>query len=551
MRFGPPHPAFPFYHLSHTFSKDRFGPFQITEVRVNGEEVRDFEINDDGDSAFDLEVTGRMDLEITVRCDWEKGGRYELEVAGKGEGDLPVKLEAEGRAEGAMGYWNRDWKHYAAVVVEETAGLERVQEPVHVKMALYADRLYDPEREIRVVEVGKEGYREVASQVYHVATWNDASLVNRVETDPESGVRIVRYLPTTTLEVAFFADAAPREEKVYLVFYGNPAAPSPDYVSDLSVSGEHIGQSVENGLFRFDLDEESGAFFTILLKQGKNVVLEHKLETNGAIHWNPGAYAPPHAWVHASDWVSPQFEQVSGPIFHMTKRCAPLPHMDDVWVMITYVFYAGKPYVITTSMTEVREERFVKTIRNGEIVFNHEALNEFVYKASDGTVKGFPIEGSRPHPAHAVHVPYDVPWLAFINRARGIGFCGITLDVASTNRYGGLSDAEQPYFYVANGPWIYWSRALNYSFGSNNPSRMIRAQKGSIYYEKTAYMPFVFRAPDSDTFQVVAGVADRLNRPLSARYHLDTDNRNNKNWVVPILVEPFDEGVEGALGAEK
>ena len=30
--------------------------------------------------------------------------------------------------------------------------MKRVQEPVHLKMALYADRLTDPEKEIRVVE---------------------------------------------------------------------------------------------------------------------------------------------------------------------------------------------------------------------------------------------------------------------------------------------------------------------------------------------------------------------------------------------------------------
>jgi hypothetical protein len=42
-----------------------------------------------------------------------------------------------------------------------------------------------------------------------------------------------------------------------------------------------------------------------------------------------------------------------------------------------------------------------------------------------------------------------------------------------------------------------------------------------------------------------------LRNPLHVSYHLDTDNRNNTGWVIPVLVEPFDEGVEGAVGTEK
>jgi hypothetical protein len=557
MGFGYPSSNYPYYHLKYTFPKDEFGAFKVETVMVNGEEVRDFDMTDDGESRWDKKITGNSDLAMTVRCVWEKGESYNLTVKGIDEGGKTVVLQASGMAESGWGYWNKNWKYYATVVLEEEDGIKRVQEPVHIKMALYADRLTDPAREIRVAEFDpymmnstKGPHMEVPSQVYHIATWDDRSLIDEVETG-ESGERVIRYLPTTTLEVAFFADVERYSEKVYLVFYGNPNADAPVYEADLVVSGEEIGQSIENEMNIFDLDDNSGAFFTIFLKQGKDAVLEHKLETNGAIHWNPGAYSPPHAWVHASDWQNPHFEQVSGPVFHMTKRWAPLPHMDNVHVMITYVFYAGKPYVITTSYTELEEEIFVKTIRNGEIVFNHVELNEFVYLTPRGNIDGFMIEGSRPHPAHAIHIPYDTPWQAFINREKGIGFAGITLELANTNKYGGLSDAEYPYFYVANGPWIYWSRALNYSFGSNNTSRMIRAKKGSIYYEKTAYMPFVLGEKSPDEFRMVEEADAMLRNPLHVSYHLDTDNRNNKGWVVPILVEPFDEGVEGAVGAQE
>ncbi|MFC1725399.1 hypothetical protein ACFL4T_07210 [candidate division KSB1 bacterium] len=521
-------------------------------------EVRDFEISDDGDSPYDKKITGNNNLNVKARCSWEKGKWYTLEVKGIDSNNKDVFLKAKGLSEGGFGYWDNKWKYYAAVVVKERAGLERTGEPVHLKMALYSDRLTNPENEIRVVELNprlsnnrKTFYREIPSQVYNINNWAEKELLEKEEIDENSKEKIVRYLPTTTLEAAFFADIYPYSEKIYLIFYGNPEAKKPEYSTDLRISGPEIGQTVENDLFKFDLDDNSGAFFSIFLKQGKDVVLEHKLETNGAVHWNPGVYSPPHAWVHASDWKNPDFEQVSGPVFHMTKRHAMLPHMDNVKVMITYMFYSGKPYVVTTSLTEVLDEIYVKALRNGEIVFNHEQLDEFAYKSKMGDIKTMKIGGSQPHPEHAIRVPYDTPWLAFVNRDKKIGFGGVLLGLANTNRMGGLADAEQPYIYVANGPWIYFSRALNYSFGSNNPSRMIRVKEGSIYFEKTAYVPFVLGDSRDTEYKILEDISAHLNHPLEVMYYLDTDNRNNKSWVIPILVEPFDEGVEGAVGGDK
>ncbi|RKY88199.1 hypothetical protein DRQ09_03240 [candidate division KSB1 bacterium] len=558
MKFGYPSSNFPYYYLSYTFSRDKFPAFEVKEVSVNNIEVRDFKMTDDGDNAYDKKVTGNTDLSITVRCNWEKGKWYSLTVKGTDENDKPVVLNAKGYAENGRGYWNNDWKYYATVILKETDGIKRVQEPVHIKMALYADRLTDPEKEIRVIEIdpyklrrNKNPYREIPSQVYNIYTWNNRKLINKVEVDKDTGKRIIRYLPTTTLDVAFFADVLPYSEKVYLVFYGNPDALKPFYTSDLQISGPEIGQTVENNMFKIDLDDKSGAFFTIFMKQGKNVLLEHKLETNGAVHWNPGCYSPPHSWVHASDWENPDFKQITGPVFHMTKRNALLPHLNNVKAMITYIFYSGKPYVITTTLMEILEDIYVKALRNGEIVFNHKQFNEFVYKSPMGNIKGIKIKGSKPHPGHAIEIPYNTPWLAFINREKKIGFGGITIELVNTNKSGGLDDVEQPYIYVANGPWIYWSRALHYTFGSNNTSRMSRVAKGSIYYEKNAYMPFVLGDKSTEEFKTIEDISLILKHPLHKRYFLDTDNRNNREWVAPILVEPFDEGVKGAIGGKK
>ncbi len=570
MSFGYPTGTFQFYHLTYTFEKENVLPFILNKVSVNGQEIRDFTISGIDDKTiairgyqrrypqYNKKVTGNTDVSLTVRCNWQKGLQYTLSVKGIDESGQQVILSAKGIPENKFDYWNPEWKYYATVVLKENAGIRRVQEPVHLKMAFYTDRLTDPENEIRVVEYDpyqkanpKGPFKEIPSQVYHIHTWKDNELIDTIEKDEESGTQIVRYLATTTFEVAFFANVYPYSEKIYLVFYGNPDAEKPDYPTDLKISGPEIGQIIENKKMRIDLDNNSGAIFAIFLKQGKDILLEHKLETNGAIHWNPGAYSPPHAWVHTSDWKKVQFEQVSGPVFHMTKRYAPLPHMENVMVTITYIFYAGKPYMISSSLTEVTDDFYGKALRNGEIVFNHEELNEFAYKTLMGEIKEIKIESALRHPEHVVDIPYNVPWVAFVNSQKKIGFGSIALELTNTNKYGGMSDAEQPYYYVANGPWIYFSRALNYSFGSNNPSRMIRSAKGSMYFEKTAFIPFLLGGSQPDKYTMIENTDTLLRHPLHVSYYLDTDNRNNTGWVIPILVEPFDEGVKGAVGKEK
>ena len=57
-------------------------------------------------------------------------------------------------------------------------------------------------------------------------------------------------------------------------------------------------------------------------------------------------------------------------------------------------------------------------------------------------------------------------------------------------RFGQPPSETQPYFYVQNGPWIYWARPNVYPFGGQNFTRMMPVRAGSFYYEKNAWMAF-------------------------------------------------------------
>ncbi len=552
IQFLMPSAESPTYRVSVTIPAGEGHDGRIDRIEVNGVECRDYALVQEGRELYDRRSTVGAPLTIIARVDWHAGRDVGLSVTWEETGERWQATDRPGPT--SPGWWDQSWRYYAGVLVSETAGLLRHGEPVHVTMGLFADRLSDPMREIRVVtyaptdeRADDRGYVEVPSQVYHVNTWEDEEILSIEERDEETGEKIMRYSPTTTLEVAFLADVPPHGTQPYLVFYGNPDAPQPSYETGLSVEGEGLGATVENEFYRIGHAATSGAIFTIEVKQGVNVVLEHKLETNGAVQWNPDMYAPPHSWVHASDWEAPEHEIVCGPVFCMFRRWAPLPHQPDVIASSTNVYYAGKPYVLVTETTVFEQDTYVKAVRQAEVVFNHEVLDEFAYVDPLGAVQSFEVEGSRPHPEHAIVLPLETPWMTLFSREKQVAFAYIPLEDAATSLTGGTPRLEDPYFYVQNGPWVYLARALVYPFGSNNASRMVHVPRGALYLSKTAYAP-MWLTDGYDTFQPLQDLRALLREPLGVRVFHDTDQRTPKGWVAPILTEPFDEGVDGAIG---
>lgn len=571
--FGTPEPGSPYHHVTVTLAGAALQPGKVSLVEVDGMRNRDarfFNIGlqeapsmerpgAPGGETYDSRVAGTCDFKVIAPCPWTNGSEHSLCVDITLDSGRKVRFSHKGTAPQRGGYWNAAWPHYVSITVHETAGLARRGEPVHLSLGLFADDVTDPAAELRVVSfdpdhpaAGQDGYVIAPWQVTSVHTWRDAKVLATEEKDAETGELIHRYDPTTTVDLVFLADAAPHEEKVYQVLYGNSSARADRLQTDLKVEQlTDLGQAVETSYYRFGLAANSGAIETVtLLGEGDPVLLEHKLETNGAVHWNPDCYAPPIPWVHASDWEKPEFRQISGPLVHRTRRYAPLPHMDNVLANVSYTFYAGQPYILSSSVMEVTDDIFVQALRNGEIVFNHAVLNEFVWKDATGKVQSLAIESSRKHPIHALEIPADVAWMAFINREKKVGFASILMAYDNNNRYGDPASEAQPYIYVQNGPWIYWSRVMVYPFGTANFTRLMPVRKGSIYIEKSAYLPFRLAAGDRP-FAVVERLQRQLTHPLHVHEWMATDDRTPDKWIMPLLTMPFDEGVTEAVGSQK
>lgn len=528
--------------------------WSVDRVAVDGTRVRDFLVYQDGREVDKLAIKakgGRIALEVKARHIWRPEAEtvLKVELVEPRSGDIQV-VETSGRAPAGRGYWDPAWKSYLALVVSEDHGVPRVAYPVHATLGVLADYLRSPD-EVRVVKAewnGAElGYREVPSQVYDVVTWNDPKVLAVEEKDAKTGEKVVRYHPTTSFSVAFMAEVGASAKATYLVFYNNPSAPRPAYTTDLSVKkGRGLGRTVENGFYRIALHETSGVIHEIVEKS-TGILLEHKLETNGAIHWNPDVYAPPHAWYHSSDWTDPEATEVeAGPVFYSLNLKGRLPQPEGVDVGIRYRFYAGSPVVMVESVTTVGKDTFVMALRNAEVVFNKAVFTKAAFKR-DGRTEILYFATAKVHPDHAAVLRPDTPWVSFFDDGKGVGFAALYLDMATPNLNGGPASLEQPFLYIQNGPWYYVSRGFVYSFATNNQTRMLPVKAGSVYYERNAWIAFPYPKTEG-----IGAYLDRqfgeLKYPLAVMEDLETYKESPEGWVVPILTEPFEEGVKGATG---
>ncbi len=586
LSFATPTAHDPYHHAVLVLAKEAIEPGTVTRVEVDGVRNRDARFFNEGPrdpqatgeslegETYTKQVDGSRDFRVLVPVDWTNGSQHTVSVTLAPTNGEPRTFSKRAKAPDKGGYWSVEWPHSHSLVVTESAGVRRDGEPVTVAIALFADEIGDPKSDLRVVtydpthpKAGPDGYVVAPHQLLEVSTWDEPTILGMEEKDAETGEMVHRFHPTTTVELVFLADVQAYESRVYQVVYGNKNATPPQTESSLRVQqGEGLAQTIENGLYRCVTTPGSGAVDTFEILGGESpILLEHHVETNGAIHWNPEFYSPPSPWVHASDWgtvaidvktgehrqyPSPNFKQYSGPVLHRTERYAPLPEQEHALVSITYEFYPNQPYIMMSSYEEISGDHFVQALRNNELVFNKEVFNEFVWLDPQGIVQSLDLETSRKHPVHAVEIPAETPWMAFINRDKKVGFASLNLAFEVGNRYAKLPSEAQPYIYVQNGPWYYFSRPIVYPFGGKNQTRMMPVRDGSFYYEKAAWLPFRF-PEGGNPFSEIESLQKKLSKPLEVVEWQRTNARTPEKWVMPILTQPFDEGVEGAVSAQK
>ncbi|MCG8308736.1 MAG: hypothetical protein MI975_15185 [Cytophagales bacterium] len=562
---GYPVPAIPYYHFKADLELPYESVIEVT-ANVNGKPVRFTNLYREGEfhdmnlphqshrppSGYGLSENGTIykNPSVTAWVKWEPGREYNIEIAVRlkknikaSKNDIWISKTTRVKAPEGADVFDKAWKNYKSVVLTETAGIERVSEAVEVLLPFYPDEAFDIKREIRVVEVNPNTFEltETPSQVYDIRKYLEEDDMSPDENgNPTREVPL--WFPTMSVRVDFLANVPAKSSGVYLIYYNNDKALAKVYNSDLKVQGEKPGLHIENKEFSVVLHPNSGHLDQITLKEKSGFPLFHRMETNGAIHWNPGIYSPPRPWTHTADWKPPQHTGlISGPVKTITEMWGNRRDIPEVDASVRYEFFPDVPYFISTTNMRINETIHCNALRNAEIVFKRELMTHATWYdvITDKIVK---VDVRDMPELTDLKMEADVPWIVFYNEDEGVAFAGIQIEYANA----GLENRVRllnPFMYITGGPWIYWARALSLPFLSSNMQQLVPAMKGNSFTEKWAYM--VYEIEDKNNpHQPIAEWQKRLLNPLRIQLNEEVDERVSRS-VHEIYMEDGKSGWEG------
>ncbi|HVW60277.1 MAG TPA: hypothetical protein VHC48_09590 [Puia sp.] len=564
MELGYPCPNIPYYHFKAGLHLPHPSIIEV-EASVNGKPLRATDLRrtagtEDPNrppiagrspSGYGMaqDVTLYEEPQVIGWVHWQPGQRYTIRITVRlkrsaRDSSADVLLTAVHTLESpAAPVFSPEWKSYKSVVVSETAGIDRVNEPVKVLLAFYPDEDHGLKREVRVVAFDpvSHGVTEVPSQIYDVQR-----SLEKDDLAPDKNGKPTRqvplWLPTVTANLVFLANVPARSSRVFLVYYNNEKAQDTMYRTDLRVQGEAPGLQVDNSQFTATLSPNSGHLDQLILKSRPDAPLFHRMETNGAIHWNPDLYTPPRPWTHTSDWAPPpHVHSLAGPVLAKSEVWGPMPEVKEVDASLRYEFYPGVPYFISSTSMRINESLNCLALRNAEIVFKRELITHAAwYDAIRDSVITYDVKNMAD--LTDLRMEADVPWITFYNEDARIGFAGIQLEYANT---GLESDPRllNPFFYITAGPWIYWARGLSHTYLSSNMQQVVPVMKGSLFSEKWAYL--IYSPEKGKTpYAPVIEWQKRLTHPLRTQVVEEVDDRVSKT-LEEVYMNDGKSGWEG------
>ena len=424
---------------------------------------------------------------------------YTLELERQSEppkGRAAVGAGSSGRVEDlprAWSRWARGWLYYKALALRETRGLDRLREPIDVRIDFRADQITDPFREVRVARLDLDTgtLQEVPSQIC------GSTCQKRVR----------------SCRLVFQADVPARERVDYLVLYGNPAAELPEYTTDLTVAGEGYGLDIGNNYYAAFLSRQMGQLERLAFRRGHDHVpyggpLE--LNTGGEGHgeppnidWGPDyTAADNYQKLRVTAWSQPpNWEVVRGPLCVEVRRWGfprsaahPVFAPSRLHIDVTYRFWAGLPYLEKEIRMDAVKAFEAAGLRDDEWLFWGLPFTDGLWLDRDGAVhEGKVAEDQRE----------DMWGVGFFNRDSHDAFVALRLqheaEGISDIRHGG----EPSLNYYGRGQ--IWCRSP-----LPGPTRF---KPGNSLEQRTAYL--ATRYPVKGGAQIVEGAYQRLAAPLA------------------------------------
>jgi hypothetical protein len=208
---------------------------------------------------------------------------------------------------------------------------------------------------------------------------------------------------------------------------------------------------------------------------------------------------------------------------------------------VRYEFFPGVPYFFSSTCMRINETVNTLALRNSELVFKRELITHAGWYdvVRDKTIE---YDVTNMPDLTDLKMEADVPWIAFYNKEKGIGFAGIQLSYANA----GIESPTRllnPFFYITAGPWIYWARGLSHPFLSSNMQQVVPVLKGNVFSEKWAYL--VYKIDDEkNPFAPIIEWQKRLTQPLRIQLVEEVDDRVSKT-LQEVFMDKGKSGWEG------
>jgi metal-sulfur cluster biosynthetic enzyme len=359
--------------------------------------------------------------------------------------------------------WAKGWKYYKVIGIEEKSSIQRTAEPVEVLLGFRSDQVQSLAREIRVAEVNNGALREVTSQVFGV----------------------VRRGSERLCKVMFLADNKGNEKRQYLIFYGNPDASLPEYLTDVEVRGEGYDLEIENQYFIAYLSKQTGQLERMLIKREHGV----ELYAGGPGHGETPCIDWAHDYVAEDNFMKvriqywgecPDYEIIRGPICTIVRRWGfpysalhPIYNPSRLNIDIEYRFYSGLPYFHKFGKMKAIKQFVATALRDDEWVFTGQPFTGSLWIGADEKLKFGEIDKANENSVKA---------FGYYNKDSKDSFMGLYLEHSAELIPNFLDSGHSMLYYNWHGTT--WSR---YPLVRNQ-----LVPEGAVLHQKNAYVTIAF-----------------------------------------------------------
>lgn len=530
--FVSPTAEHPYYEIVVPMGDWSEGPgARVDKLRVNGMMIDSYYVFVDGISHVQSpwitnESATAKNVVVVARAMWHNRQTVSVEidcpVAATGDSPARTVTKTFSAIAPSQGGGPEGWRRYQSLVLHERAGLDRLKEPVEFTVTVRAEDCVDLDKELRLFTRGDE---KMPWSPVDVQTFS-----YKLFPGTPPGTSNDNYLqhPSKSLEAIFLASVPARKSRVYLVVYDNPEAPTPVLsATDLKVEGPSLGATIENEYYTMGLDKRSGQIAYVELRSNAGKPVPRLTNSYSyAAHWNPDSFSDNGKWGHTFAWNPPDSTVVTarGPILFRITNSGRMPDLTpQVHASVTYSFYAGVPYVRTTTVMEVRDPLNADALRNGELVLDSHLVTHFVWREKTGELHTIgTLHGPNWQDEWTTRVDHDVPWIAMTNELDDYGIGAIVEESLAFNpRRGEATTHRVAYYLYYHHMWqipvTYFTRGWMYPFSDYQRGPIIPVEPSSTYVEKEAFMPFLLK-DGKGRYQAIDHAAEQLEHPLVQRW---------------------------------